>query len=110
MTKLSVHRERFVAISASGWEDSIPLQPADLLAYENFKIVERESAAHKRRKSMELILDLDSFAGRGVKLQRAGIREIREKLDEESKEILFRNARIRPIQKSGGKPHKRSKR
>jgi hypothetical protein len=105
-----VHRERFAAISASGWEDSIPLQPADLLAYENFKIVERESAGHKRRKSMELILDLDSFAGRGVKLQRAGIREIREKLDEESTEILFRNARIRPIQKSGGKPHKHSKR
>lgn len=105
-----IHRERFTTIAPMGWEDCIPLQPADLLAYENFKIVERESAGHKRRKSMELILDLDSFGGRGVKLQRAGIREIKEKLDEESKQILFKNARIRAIQKSSGNPHEGSAR
>jgi hypothetical protein len=94
------HRERFATIAPMGWEDCIRLQVADLLAYENFKCVERESAGHKRRKSLELILDLDSFGGRGVKLQKAGIREIREKLSEESKRILFENARIGPGRKT----------
>ncbi len=88
-------RERFTGISAKGWEDCVPLQLADFLAYENFKIIERESAGHPRRKSMELILELDSFGGRGAKLQREGIRQIKSKLHDESKEILFGNARIR---------------
>jgi hypothetical protein len=60
---------------------------------------------------MKLILDLDSFGGRSVKLQKAGgIKEIKEKLDEESKRILFKNARMRPIQESSGNPPKRSAR
>jgi Protein of unknown function (DUF3800) len=87
------HRERFTTIEPMGWENCIPLQPADLIAYENFKIVDMANLK-KRRKSMELILDLDSFAGRGVKIERAGIKEIRDKLDEHSKQILFQNARI----------------
>jgi len=97
--KTFVRREQFAGISAQRWKDCIPLQLADFLAYENFKVIERESAGHPRRRSMELILELDSFGGRGAKLQRAGIREIKGKLDDESKEILFRNARIRPLRR-----------
>jgi hypothetical protein len=89
-----------------GWETCVPLQPADLIAYENFKIVEREAAGVKRRKSMELILNLDSFAGRGVKLKPEAFKEIRRKHIEESVRILFENARIRPSQQTNNKEAK----
>jgi hypothetical protein len=102
-----INHDRFTTISPMGWEDCIPLQPADLIAYGNFKVVERESGGHKRRKDFASILDLNSIGGRGVKIQRAGLREIREKLDEESMQVLFRNARIRPIPKPGRDPHRR---
>jgi hypothetical protein len=102
--KTFMQREHFATISARGWEKCVPLQLADFLAYENFKIIERESVGRPLRRSMELILELDSFGGRGAKLQRAGLRDIKGKLDAESKQILFKNARIRPTQKSDGEP------
>jgi len=87
------NRERFTTITSMGWEDCVPLQPADMIAYSNFKTVER---GHKKRKDFELILDLDSIGGRGVFLKRQAFREIREKLDTESKTTLFKNARMSP--------------
>jgi hypothetical protein len=89
-----LHHERFTTITAMGWQDCVPLQAADLLAYENFRCVERETAGYKRRKALELILDLDSIGGRGAKIQRQGFKEIRDKLDDESRRILFANSRI----------------
>jgi hypothetical protein len=88
-----LNRERFTTITPVGWEDSVPLQPADMIAYSNFKTVER---GHKKRKDFELILDLDSIGGRGVFLKEQAFREIRKKIDTESKTILFKNARISP--------------
>jgi hypothetical protein len=90
--KTLLNRERFTTIIPMGWEDCVPLQPADMIAYSNFKTVER---GHKHRKDFALILDLDSIGGRGVFLQKAAFREIRERLDKESETILFENARIR---------------
>jgi hypothetical protein len=87
------NRARFTTITSTGWENCVPLQPADMIAYSNFKTVER---GHKKRKDFELILDLDSIGGRGVFLKRQAFREIREKLDTESKITLFKNARISP--------------
>jgi hypothetical protein len=101
--KALIRREQFEAISSGGWEKCVPLQLADFIAYENFKITERESVNRPRRRSMELVLDLDSIGGRGAKLQRAGFQDIRERLDAESKQILFKNARIQPKQKGNGK-------
>jgi len=98
------NRERFTTIAPMGWEDCVPLQPADLIAYGNFKTVERTSAGFKRRKDFDLILDLSSIGGRGVKLQRAAFKEIKGKLDEASKQILLENARIRPALGSNKKP------
>jgi len=88
------HRNRFTTITPMGWEDCILLQPADLIAYENFKIIEREHAGQQRRKIMELLLDLDSVGGRGVDLTRQGIKEINDKQTDESRKALYENARI----------------
>jgi hypothetical protein len=40
------NRERFTTITSMGWEDCVPLQPADMIAYSNFKTVER---GHKEK-------------------------------------------------------------
>ena len=88
------NRERLASITSIGWEECVMLQPADLVAYENFKAAERETAAFKRRKTLELLLDLKSFNGRGVLLRREAFAEIRSKLDDHAQRILFKNARI----------------
>jgi hypothetical protein len=43
------HRECFTSFASMGWENCIPLQPADLIAYENFK----ETCAKSIRASAE---------------------------------------------------------
>jgi len=54
----------FTTIAPMGWEDCIPLQPADLVAYENFKEGYRhlDEAQRPRRKIFSELLSLDSFA------------------------------------------------
>jgi hypothetical protein len=96
-----VNHERFTAIVPMGWEDCVPLQPADLLAYGNFRTV---AAGHRMRKDLRLIVDLDSFGGRGVFLTKEAFKEIRGKQDEESLKALFEIARIRPLREVGSEP------
>jgi hypothetical protein len=87
-------RNRFTTIAPMGWERCALLQPADLIAYENFKIIERKHAGEKAPKFMELLLDLDSIGGRGVEITREGIKEINAKQTGESRRALYGNARI----------------
>ncbi len=90
-----MHRDRFTTIEPMGWEECIPLQPADLIAFCNFKTIER---GHKKRKDFELILDLHSIGGRGVFLTRQAFVEIKQKLNGKSQRALFKNARILSVQ------------
>jgi hypothetical protein len=88
----------FTTIAPMGWEECVPLQPADLLAYENFKEAEREIVTKKRnrRKTLELLLDLGSFGGRGSRLGRPWLKEYKKIVDElgqTTKQFLFPNAR-----------------
>jgi hypothetical protein len=89
------HRELFTTLEPKTWRECIFLQPADFLAYENYKAVERESAGHQRRVPLKLILEANTFAGTNVKLLKPAFEEIRGKLDGESKHLLFKNARIK---------------
>ena len=57
-------RTCFTTIAPMGWEDCVPLQPADLVAYENFKEGFRRLPSGKpreRRKILEKLLSMDSF-------------------------------------------------
>ena len=74
------YRNRFSSIAPMSWEHCIPLQPADMLAYENFKEVERQSKRN-RRKSLQVILDIPSFGGKCVSIPREGIRDIKTMLE-----------------------------
>jgi len=67
------YKHSFTSLTSASWEDCIPLQPADLVAYENMKETERRVVGRRRRKSLELLLDLGSFGGRGRFIQRDGL-------------------------------------
>jgi hypothetical protein len=91
-------RNQFASITSEGWEHCIPLQPADFLAYENYKDGLRRLEPRNRRKSLELLLDLDSISGRSLGFTAESIRILKrniENMDNETKEILMRNARIK---------------
>jgi hypothetical protein len=77
-----LYRKRFSSITPMSWEHCIPLQAADLLAYENFKEVERQPDIRKRRKSFEAIINLEeTFRGKCVYIDRKGIRDIKAILE-----------------------------
>jgi len=67
------HKQSFTTLTSASWESCTPLQPADLVAYENMKETERRIAGRQRRKSLELLLDLGSFGGRGRRIEREGL-------------------------------------
>ncbi|SRR6266513_1349845 len=89
------HHKLLASIESAGWGDEIRLQAADFLAFESFKIIERQRSDRERRKSMQAVLDLPSFGGRASLILPAGLKDIRGKLNEETLRLLFRNARIR---------------
>lgn len=97
------HRDRFTTIAPMGWEECIPLQPADLLAYENLREAELKSAGKKRRKTLELLLDLNTFGGCAKGINAEILRKLwNEKLYEGTKEILLRQARIKCVRNPVG--------
>ena len=75
-------RDRFIAITPDSWEHCVMLQPADMIAYENFK----EGMQHHypnpkvkgRRKSLKALLDLDSISGRASGFGICAIRELKK--------------------------------
>jgi hypothetical protein len=95
-------RNRFLSITPERWEFCVPLQPADLVAYENFKEGMRyvkdskEAKRGRRRASLEALITLDSIGARSVAYTRETIRGLKQKLDEdpETKQALFKAARI----------------
>lgn len=97
-----LYRGRFVSITAQRWDVCVPLQPADLVAYENFKegmrLVKdsKESKRGRMRLGLEAIINLESIGGRAVGYKREAIRELKQKLDNglEVKQALFKAARI----------------
>ncbi|MBI3406646.1 MAG: hypothetical protein HY046_14425 [Acidobacteria bacterium] len=105
------YRKQFTTIAPMGWEDCIPLQPADFLAYENLKEAEIRNAGKRRRKSLESLLDSNSFGGRAKGINAEILKKLwKEHFDESSREILLTTARIRRIQESDRKSVKGSPR
>ncbi len=70
------YKKHFSTISSMGWEDCIPLQLADLMAYENFKDAERHSTKRKRRYTLNEFLRMGSFSGRSRRFDREGLTKL----------------------------------
>lgn len=75
----------FSTIAPMGWEDCIPLQPADMLAYEVFKDALRKFNHKNRRPSLNYLLQSQQFGGRAKQMNAENIKEWREIVDSASK-------------------------
>jgi len=90
-------RRRFTTIAPMGWEDCVPLQPADLMAYENFKECERELYSRKRHKSLEIILDKGQMGGSLRSFNKETLIKYAEwfdNLSDEAKTLMYDAARV----------------
>lgn len=74
-------KEHFSTIAPLGWEDCIPLQPADMIAYETFKEAERQFTGRGRRKSLEFLMQSNKFGGRSKRMSKENLIEWREIVD-----------------------------
>jgi Protein of unknown function (DUF3800) len=88
------NRDRFVSIESKTWQEETLLQAADLVAYENFKVIERKNAGKDMRIPMKQILESSKFGGRNAMVTKAGLQEFRAKADNETLRVVFTNARI----------------
>lgn len=70
----------FTTMAPLGWEDCIPLQGADLIAYECFKDAQNPDKS-KRRKTLDLLLKNGSFGGRSKSFTLESIRGLRDAYD-----------------------------
>jgi hypothetical protein len=75
-----VYKNCFTTLTSTGWEHCIQLQPADLVAYENFKDAMRKVNARDRRMSLKMMIDLDAFSGRAQSMGANAILKLREGL------------------------------
>ncbi len=96
----------FTSIAPMRWQHCVPLQPADLIAYEHFKEGERHlpGISRRRRKSLEMLLDLQSLGMRGIGFDAKTIGALKNafrNLDPKTKATLLESARI-PEGKAAG--------
>lgn len=75
------HKDLFSTIAPMGWEDCIPLQPADMIAYETFKDALRQFNNKDRRASLNYLLQSGRFGGRSKQMSVENLVEWREILD-----------------------------
>jgi hypothetical protein len=76
-----VGKEMFSTIAPLSSMECIPLQAADLVAYENFKDSEGNLVGRKRRKTLELLLSSNSYGGTARTFKPNAIRALRFALD-----------------------------
>ena len=78
-------RGHFTTIAPMGWEDCIPLQAADLLAYETFKDAANKMSGspRPRRKSMDSLFEENTqFGGHSLAFTRKALEMLRQKREE----------------------------
>jgi hypothetical protein len=78
-------REYFSTLTAMSWEECVPLQVADLLAYENFKDSERAGSGRDRRKTLQIML-ANGLGGRSRRFDANSLREFRAVVDSKRKQ------------------------
>ena len=90
-------RNQFTSIAPMCWERCALLQPADLMAFENFKESQREFFDRDRRKSLEIILERGKIGGALYGLTRDALDRYAKWFDgipASAKKLLFDAARV----------------
>jgi len=76
-------RDFFTTIAPLKWQDSVALQPADLVAFECFKEAEARIEARKSRRSYAALLDMRSFGIHSMSFNQRAIRALRARMEEQ---------------------------
>jgi len=76
-----IHKEHFTTIAPMSWKHCIPLQPADLIAFECFKEAEARATARKSRKSFTALLSMKEFGIHSKTLGRPALLKWKEVVD-----------------------------
>lgn len=71
----------FSSITSTGWESCVPLQAADLIAYEAFKGIDNMTAGRKPRKSLLSLRESPNFGGRSKLFSRANLEFLRDGIE-----------------------------
>jgi len=74
-------REMFTTIAPLSWKDCVALQPADLLAFENFKQAQAKLEARDSRKSFKALLDMDNFGIHSKTLNKIAMEKLKEMIE-----------------------------
>lgn len=88
------YADLFTSLTPMGWEDCIALQPADLVAYENFKEVLRQKSEYEKDRTRPMRIPLkeflssDSIAGVSKHIGEEAIQEVKNYLDSKTNKIL----------------------
>lgn len=85
----------FPSLIPMGWEDCPFLQPADFMAYENFKEDERHITGRQRRYPLLKLLSGDAFGGKAGCFDEEGMGRLKRGITEELKQQLLLEANIR---------------
>lgn len=75
------YKEIFTTIASLAWQQSVALQPADLVAFECFKEAEARLAARKSRKSFTALLDMEAFGIHYRKFPKKALQKLCEALE-----------------------------
>jgi hypothetical protein len=85
------YSEYFSCFCSRTWKECTALQPADFVAYINFKESKRILSGRKRSKPLELLIGLETFGG-GVKfLGEEALKSLKEWLDTRPEREVPRN-------------------
>jgi hypothetical protein len=74
-------KDMFSTIAPLGWKDCILLQPADLVAFENFKQAEGRLEERESRKSYKALVDMHNFGIHSKTLNKESLLKLREIVD-----------------------------
>ena len=75
------YKDLFTTIEPRSWDQCIALQPADLGAFECFKVAEAKLDGRKPRKSFEKLLDMEAFGIHYKNFPKKAVQRMREVLE-----------------------------
>jgi hypothetical protein len=95
----ALYDKRVMSLQRSTWEESVLLQVADFMAYENSKVIVSIENGREWRRSIKGVVDGDNFGGRLAGIPRETLVEFRQYLDSGPsgfRDALYRAGRAAP--------------
>lgn len=85
------YKDSFTTIAPLSWQDCVPLQPADLVAFESFKEAEAKLEARKQRKSFQALIEMDAFGIHVKSFNKEILQELRARMENDKAKVEHDN-------------------